>query len=53
LKVNIARWEAEPELKEFMLKRSKQMGMTMTGYQRHLVMEDRKRAEREERRKAK
>jgi len=53
LKVNMARWEVEPELKEFILKRSKEMGMTMSGYLRHLVMKDKKRAEREERRKDK
>ena len=52
MKVNMPRWEVEPELKKFILSESKKMGMTMTGYLRHLVMKDKKRAEREERRKA-
>ncbi len=51
MKVAMPNWWIDKELKAFIKSEAEKLGMTMTGYLRHLVMKDKKRAEREERRK--
>lgn len=53
MKVVMPTWEIDEELKDFIKSEAKKNGMTMTGYVRHLVIKEKKKVEREERRKAK
>ncbi len=46
-------WEVNEDLKGFISSEAKKNGMTMTGYVRHLVIKEKKKVEREERRNTK
>lgn len=46
-------WEIDEELKGFIKSEARKNEMTMTGYVRYLVIKEKKKVEREERRKAK
>ena len=53
MKVTMPHWECDEDLKKFIKSEAKKLGMTMTGYNRHVLLKEKEKVERKERRKAK
>ena len=53
MKVAMPNWWIDKELKAFIKSEAEKLGMTMTGYLRHIVIKEQEKVERKERRKAK
>ena len=53
MKVAMPHWYIDKELKAFTKSEAEKLGMTMTGYLRHIVIKEKEKVERKERRKAK